>query len=536
MGKSKSKSKSKSVSGSVFDGRLRVQIDDVKGRSLVTQVPISAGQLVLSEKPVAVVLATEDPLATASASPCTPARLQEIADQYSCSFELLVMVVKLHMWQQSTQQAKVEGEEGGDAVADLPLYRKEGAWLCATVQGLAALEDHLDKQAAGWVGSLTDASHALAGLLPGSPTPASLLSLAAKINVNSYGILSPSGSSLGFCMLPAVGLLVNHSCDPNCLYYFDFEDGTMKYRAVRGIAAGEEVTVAYIDTVMSTTARGLALLSTKHFRCACARCQANQVAVQRSLEGHSLDLLSHLELDLDLNSTSSSSSSSGGGQMNKNKKLPPTGVSVPPPVSSALLLADAYLDGLYCHACGSSGVVLDHGCCLLCCAKAAPAAEVALAKATAEGSGSVAVKAAKSTPTTTVRVALEQWLAQYDPGFALLAESFKVRTAASAPPVNKKRRPLQLHPCHALLLDALTALASLLLHQGDVRGSTACIRRSLRVMSPLLPACHPEILALQMHLADALGTGSREAEDLKARCAAGRALLHGVTPIAATAL
>lgn len=510
MGKSKSKSKPP-PSLDVFGGRLRMDTDAIKGRKLTAVADYEIGELLIAERPSAIVLFSEEPVL--GPTPCSRARLQEIADQSHASFDLLCMVVKVYLW--------LEGEK--ESVSETGLYRKEGTWLCATVQGLAALEAHLDKQPTDWVGSLTAASHELSLLLPGPPTPASLLLLAAKVNVNSYGILSPEGSSLGFCMLPAVGLLINHSCDPNCHYVFDSDVGTMNFRALRRIAPGEEITVSYIDTVQSTSKRGAALLATKHFVCICPRCEAHQVAVHRAAEGHPLALDLELELDLDLDSTPNR------GQKNKNKKTPAASPSAGSPrISSALLLADAYLDGLHCHTCGSSGVVLENGC-LLCCTKAASCDEIVQAKSKAEVTGADIIRAVKTTPTVASRVALEQWLSQYDPGFSPLSESFKSRPAAAPVTSNKKRRPLQLHPCHALVLEALTALASLLLHQADVRGGTACIRRSLRILSPLLPACHPEILALQMHLADALGPGNREGDDLRARCAAGHSLLYGAT-------
>jgi hypothetical protein len=50
--------------------------------------------------------------------------------------------------------------------------------------------------------------------------------LAARVNVNSYGLVSPSTDSMnqdeaiGFGLFPAIGLSINHSCYPNAYYTY----------------------------------------------------------------------------------------------------------------------------------------------------------------------------------------------------------------------------------------------------------------------------------------------------------------------------
>lgn len=39
---------------------------------------------------------------------------------------------------------------------------------------------------------------------------------------------------------------MNHDCRPNAAYHFDPQTARMEVRAVRPIAAGEEITVSYI--------------------------------------------------------------------------------------------------------------------------------------------------------------------------------------------------------------------------------------------------------------------------------------------------
>ena len=101
------------------------------------------------------------------------------------------------------------------------------------------------------------------------------LELAAKVNVNSYGLVDPfdegSNHVIGVGLFPAVGLCINHSCYPNSVYCFS-ADGSMEYRALRDLAPGEEVTVSYIDCSLPTMQRQEILRTQRFFMCRCIRC------------------------------------------------------------------------------------------------------------------------------------------------------------------------------------------------------------------------------------------------------------------------
>jgi hypothetical protein len=74
--------------------------------------------------------------------------------------------------------------------------------------------------------------------------------------------------------LPAAYL--NHSCRPNCDWFFD-NDGRMVMRALRPIAAGEEITYSYIQLYQSRTDRHAELKRIYYIReCLCDRCSRTQ--------------------------------------------------------------------------------------------------------------------------------------------------------------------------------------------------------------------------------------------------------------------
>lgn len=49
----------------------------------------------------------------------------------------------------------------------------------------------------------------------------------------------------------------------------------MQVRAIRPVAAGEQLTVAYINLMEPRSIRARLLMETKHFACACERCSAS---------------------------------------------------------------------------------------------------------------------------------------------------------------------------------------------------------------------------------------------------------------------
>jgi len=123
--------------------------------------------------------------------------------------------------------------------------------------------------------------------------PVRALKLASIININSYGIMnyarhessspSPSATSLisssniyseavGFGLFPIVGLLINHSCQPNCIYIYNNSTQCMEYHAIVDIDRNIEINVAYINIYQSIVDRRNELLFNRYFYCYCNRC------------------------------------------------------------------------------------------------------------------------------------------------------------------------------------------------------------------------------------------------------------------------
>ena len=99
--------------------------------------------------------------------------------------------------------------------------------------------------------------------------------LAAAVNTNAHGILSGGGSghAVGLGLFPLVALL-NHSCDPNMAFEYQFAAAAphMAVRALRPVGAGQELCVSYVDLLESTPRRRQRLQREKGFRCVCERC------------------------------------------------------------------------------------------------------------------------------------------------------------------------------------------------------------------------------------------------------------------------
>ncbi|KAI1360291.1 hypothetical protein F5Y08DRAFT_52590 [Xylaria arbuscula] len=76
---------------------------------------------------------------------------------------------------------------------------------------------------------------------------------------------------------------INHSCCPNCAYYFDSDTFSQHVVAVRDIQPGEELSIAYIDPILPKSERTKRLKSWG-FECSCERCSANVTQTAESDE------------------------------------------------------------------------------------------------------------------------------------------------------------------------------------------------------------------------------------------------------------
>ncbi|KAH8889275.1 SET domain-containing protein [Thozetella sp. PMI_491] len=82
-----------------------------------------------------------------------------------------------------------------------------------------------------------------------------------------------------FVVFPEISRM-NHDCRPNSEYFFDYETMAHSIHAVRDILAGEELTLSYINPIMSRRERLRQLKRSWGFKCGCHMC--TQEAAQSS--------------------------------------------------------------------------------------------------------------------------------------------------------------------------------------------------------------------------------------------------------------
>jgi len=224
--------------------------------------------------------------------------IESIAAKHSCDCNLLRMLTRIAFWLNSSMYStnSISGLASDQGVTDemsleehTLFFNDDGNTIRSTIQGLSSLESHLAEQGQDWISSVTNAVTDLIEHLPqscvhliaslshdvGHSAVEYLVQVAAKVNTNAYGIVSPieegTSNCIGFGLWPAVGLLINHSCYPNC--YFSYScDGKMQYRTLVDVPAGAELTVCYISPFQAYENRQKSLQSQRLFRCKCERC------------------------------------------------------------------------------------------------------------------------------------------------------------------------------------------------------------------------------------------------------------------------
>ncbi|KAK3290508.1 uncharacterized protein B0H64DRAFT_332077 [Chaetomium fimeti] len=94
-----------------------------------------------------------------------------------------------------------------------------------------------------------------------------------------------------------VTAMINHSCDPNAFVHF--EGNEIRVRSLRPIAAGEEITICYIDPTLRLTARKDFLKGNHFFDCSCTRCEGELKEQSSLLEGtEKLSILPHYQREI----------------------------------------------------------------------------------------------------------------------------------------------------------------------------------------------------------------------------------------------
>lgn len=97
--------------------------------------------------------------------------------------------------------------------------------------------------------------------------PAALLRAAAASLAGAASPVHAAGSAIYL-----LASMLNHSCQPSLDVTFPRNDATLALVAARDVAAGEQLTVSYIDAGQGVAARREALRWAYGFVCACPRC------------------------------------------------------------------------------------------------------------------------------------------------------------------------------------------------------------------------------------------------------------------------
>ncbi|KAI6661342.1 Histone-lysine N-methyltransferase SMYD3 [Oopsacas minuta] len=90
-----------------------------------------------------------------------------------------------------------------------------------------------------------------------------------KLYTNTFSVLTEELVPKAVAVY-SVASLLNHSCRPNCVQHFSGRQITI--RAIERVAAGDELTVSYIDIIQGIEERRYELLKGYLFKCECNTC------------------------------------------------------------------------------------------------------------------------------------------------------------------------------------------------------------------------------------------------------------------------
>ncbi|CAM9587566.1 unnamed protein product, partial [Phaeothamnion confervicola] len=438
----------------------------------------------------------------------------------------------------------------------------------AGLHNLLTLVHHADEVEPSWTAAVAAAAERVLPLLPswarcGVPDA---VALAARVNANAHGLLLSDGSnaSLGCGMFPLVAML-NHSCSPNCAFVFC--PARMEVRVLRPVAAGEELTVAYIDLLQSTADRQRELLQSRHFECRCARClqpppsdallaafccascgEAGVVAYSEGPQEESGERTADIVSDAGVGrgtkgrggggsgggggGGSDDGSSSGGG----SSKAGEGGTS-----NSDSSSASGGGNGSSASGGGNGGGSIE-------CTKCGVGFDASAQKALLRRA-QVARRLADGAPRDLRAKKLQAWLEEFDAGTAAPRGGSKPQRGGAG---NRGGcdggggAGMQLHPSHTLVLSTLVAAANCRQAKADPSDAMAAVRHLRRVVAAMESAVlanWPELADFRAGLANALvallqGRGAalpartreqccRELKAATARCAETRAVCYG---------
>ena len=87
--------------------------------------------------------------------------------------------------------------------------------------------------------------------------------------------IPPRGEGIPGCALDPLASLLNHSCDPNAFFFS--EAGELRFRSLRSLSAGDEITISYTDVTVDVGGRRAELESKYFFACSCMSKQSSNM-------------------------------------------------------------------------------------------------------------------------------------------------------------------------------------------------------------------------------------------------------------------
>mmetsp|Transcript_22212 Transcript_22212/g.28753 ORF Transcript_22212/g.28753 Transcript_22212/m.28753 type:complete len:691 (+) Transcript_22212:21-2093(+) len=265
---------------------MLVRVNEDKGRYGIARRDLEAGTVIFEDLPMAFIISK--PFRELYCARCghygAPEKCNNDPYHSYCSKNCRVKDAAVRVMEANAYNGIEKLAE--DAEMDCDLLRMMAKILCKHVfnvkekgedeiwERMQTLQTHRDRMEASWLESVEKGLAPLLELLPESARVPldKAMDLACQINTNAHGISDSTGgnSSVGFGIFPKVAYL-NHSCKPNAIY--TFREGVMAVRALAPIAAGEEITLHYIDLLQARADRQRELQVTRYFTCTCERCE-----------------------------------------------------------------------------------------------------------------------------------------------------------------------------------------------------------------------------------------------------------------------
>lgn len=141
------------------------------------------------------------------------------------------------------------------------------------LEELVASEEGFDEEGkeavTGWMNALQQLS---LSLFPAGRSQDDIRRVYFAIKLNAFNVKKSEGSAAFASGLYPTLALFNHSCDPNCGIQY-MPNAKIRLVALRDIAAGEELTIAYTKPYERKSVRQATLKKNFFFTCNCTACQ-----------------------------------------------------------------------------------------------------------------------------------------------------------------------------------------------------------------------------------------------------------------------